>query len=86
VPRKSISYKSLALFILSTEEVFIGQRKKKYTCGFKNIAYFWRELFDSIAPQNTEIRTVTNSSPLKFNNSAKSLFLNRLSQTDENLK
>lgn len=44
------------------------------------------ELFDSIAPQNAEIRTVTNSLPLNLKNSAKSLFCNRLSQTDENLK
>jgi hypothetical protein len=44
------------------------------------------ELFDSIAPQNAEIRTVTNSLPLNLKNSAKGLFFNRLSQTDENLK
>ena len=50
------------------------------------VPMFTTELFDSIAPQDAEIRTVTNSSPLKFNNSAKSLFYNRLSQTDENLK
>ena len=48
--------------------------------------YFWRELFDSIAPQNAEIHTVTNSLPLNLKNSAKSLFFNRLSHTDENLK
>ena len=47
---------------------------------------FIPELFDSIAPQNAEIRTVTNSLPLNFENSAKSLFFNWLNQTDENLK
>ncbi|EYB12115.1 hypothetical protein M119_4704 [Bacteroides fragilis str. 3783N1-6] len=36
-----------------------------------------KELFDSIATQNAEIRTVAKSLPL---------FLNRLSQTDKNLK
>jgi hypothetical protein len=55
-------------------------------CWFKNNAYFWRELFDSIAPQNAEIRTVTNSLPLKSEKFTKSLFLNRLYQTGENLK
>jgi hypothetical protein len=35
------------------------KEREKYACGFKNIASFWRELFDSIAPQNAEIRTVT---------------------------
>jgi hypothetical protein len=47
---------------------------------------FTAELFDSIAPQNAEIRMVTNSLPLNLNSSAKSLFFNRLSQTGENLK
>gem|GEM_PF-19053 len=47
---------------------------------------FTAELFDSIVPQNAVNRTVTNSLPLKSNNSAKSLFSNRLCQTDENLK
>ncbi|KAA6323318.1 hypothetical protein EZS27_027235 [termite gut metagenome] len=47
---------------------------------------FTAELFDTIAPQNAENCTVTNSLPLNLNNSAKSLFFNRLSQTDENLK
>lgn len=45
-----------------------------------------RELFDSITTQNAEIRTITKSLLLKFKNSAKGLFLNRLCQTDENLK
>jgi hypothetical protein len=40
----------------------------------------------SIAPQNAENSAVTNSLPLKLKNSAKSLFSNLLSQTDENLK
>jgi hypothetical protein len=66
--------------------VFIGKRKGKICVGFKNNAYFWRELFDYIAPQNAEIRTVTNSLPLDLKNSAKSLFFNRLNQTDENLQ
>lgn len=44
------------------------------------------ELFDSIAPKNAEIRTVTKSLLLKFKNYAKGLFLNRSSQTDEKLK
>lgn len=52
----------------------------------KKLPTFTPELFDSIAPQNAEIRTVTKSLPLKFKNSAKGLFLNRLNQTDENLK
>lgn len=62
------------------------KERRKICIGFKNNAYFWRELFDSIAPQNAEIRTVTNSLPLILKNSAKSLFFNWLSQTDENLK
>ena len=52
----------------------------------KKLPTFTAELFDSIAPQNAEIRTVTKSLLLKFKNSAKGLFFNRLSQTDENLK
>lgn len=45
-----------------------------------------KELFDSTAPQIAEIRTVAKSLPLILKYSAKSLFLNRLCQTDENLK
>ena len=45
-----------------------------------------KELFDSIATQNAEIRTVANSLPLLLKYFAKSLFLNRLSLTDKNLK
>ena len=45
-----------------------------------------KELFDSIAPQITENRTVANSLPPFFKYSAKSLFLKRLYQTVENLK
>ncbi|MDR3061933.1 MAG: hypothetical protein LBU57_07455 [Dysgonamonadaceae bacterium] len=52
----------------------------------KKLPTFIPELFDSIAPQNAEICTVTNSLPLNFKNSAKNLFFNRLCQTDENLK
>ncbi|MPN07138.1 hypothetical protein SDC9_154404 [bioreactor metagenome] len=56
-------------------------------CGVSKILLtFGNELFDSIAPQNAENSTVTNSLPLKFKNSAKGLFFNRLSQTDDNLK
>ncbi|MDL2305084.1 hypothetical protein LJC72_07065 [Bacteroides sp. OttesenSCG-928-D19] len=52
----------------------------------KKLPTFTTELFDSIAPQNAEIRTVTKSLPLKIKNYAKGLFFNWLSQTDENLK
>ena len=45
-----------------------------------------KELFDSIATQNAEIRTVAKSLPLFLKQFAKSLFFNRLSQTDKNLK
>ncbi|WP_163219010.1 hypothetical protein [Bacteroides sp. 224] len=50
----------------------------------KKSSTFTAELFDSITPQNAEIRTVTKSLLLKFKNSVKGLFLNQLSQTDEN--
>ena len=45
-----------------------------------------KELFDSIATQNAEIRTVAKSLPLFLKYYAKSLFFNRLHQADENLK
>lgn len=45
-----------------------------------------KELFDSIAPQNAEIRTVANSLPLFLKYSVKCLFFKRLYQTIENLK
>ncbi len=45
-----------------------------------------KELFDSIAIQNAEIRTAVKSLPLFLKLFAKNLFLNRLSQTDKNLK
>ena len=45
-----------------------------------------KELFDSIATQNAEIRTVAKSLPLFLKQFAKSLFFNRLNPTDENLK
>ena len=45
-----------------------------------------KELFDSIATQNAEIRTVANSLPPLLKYFAKSLFLNQLSLTDKNLK
>lgn len=48
----------------------------------KKLPTFTAELFDSIAPQNAEIRTVTKSLLLYFKNSAKGLSLNRLNQTD----
>lgn len=44
------------------------------------------ELFDSIAPQIAEIRTIAKSLPLLLKKSAKSLFYSRLSQTNNNLK
>jgi hypothetical protein len=60
------------------------KERGKICVGFKNNAYFWRELFDSIAPQYAKIRTVTNSLPLNFKNLFKSLFLNRLYKIGEN--
>lgn len=45
-----------------------------------------KELFDSIAPQITEICTVSKSLPLFLKYSVKCLFLKRLYQTVENLK
>ena len=45
-----------------------------------------KELFGSIAPQIAENRTVAKSLPLFLKYYAKSLFFNRLYQTDENLK
>lgn len=50
------------------------------------ITFVYRELFEGIALQNIEIRTVAKSLPASFQNSAKCLFFNRLSQTDDNLK
>ena len=57
-------------------------------CFFRKTSYFClvKELFDSIATQNAEIRTVAKSLPLFLKYYAKSLFFNRLHQTDENLK
>lgn len=52
----------------------------------KKLLTFIPELFDGIAPQNAEIRTVTKSLSLNIKNSVKSLFFNRLNQTHENLK
>lgn len=45
-----------------------------------------KELFDSIAQQNTENRTVAKSLPLILKYSVKCLFLKRLCHTVENLK
>gem|GEM_PF-1616445 len=45
-----------------------------------------KELFDSIAPQNAENRTVAKSLPAFLKYSVKCLFLKRLCQTVENLK
>ena len=56
-----------------------------YYCGNYYLCTL-KELFDSIATQNAEIRTVAKSLPLFLKYSAKSLFFNRLSQTDKNLK
>lgn len=50
------------------------------------INFVARELFEDIAPQTAEIRTVAKSLPLLLKNSANRLFLNRLSQTENNLK
>ena len=50
------------------------------------INFVAQELFEDIALQIAEIRTVAKSLPLNFQNSAKCLFLNRLSQTENNLK
>ena len=44
-----------------------------------------KELFDSIATQNTEIRSIANSLPHFSNNSLK-VYFNRLSQTDKKNK
>ena len=56
-------------------------------CFFRKTSYFClvKELFDSIATQNAEIRTVANSLPPLLKYFAKSLFLNQLSLTDKNL-
>lgn len=50
----------------------MNKLEKSYICAPK-------ELFDSIAPQIAEIRTVANSLPLHLEEFAKSLFLNWLS-------
>lgn len=50
------------------------------------ITFVCCELFEGIAPQIAEIRTVAKSLPLLLKNSAKGLFLNRLSQINDNLK
>lgn len=52
----------------------------------KNIIFATKELFDSIAPQSTENRTVANSLPAFLKYSVKCLFLKRLCQAVENLK
>ena len=52
----------------------------------KDILILQKELFDSIAPQNAENRTVANSLLLFLKYSAKCLFLKWLCQTVENLK
>lgn len=51
----------------------------------KKSRIFIFESFDSIALQIAEIRTVTNPFPLRRQNFAKSLFINRLCQIVENL-
>jgi hypothetical protein len=78
--------KALPYSFFPQERCLSEKEREKICVGFKNIAYFWRELFDSIASQNAEIRTVTNSLPLKSENSFKSLFINWLCQIGENLK
>jgi len=42
----------------------------------QTIVYLYAKLFEGIAPQNAEIRTVTKSLLLIIKNSAKYLFLN----------
>ena len=54
--------------------------------GDVTVLLFWKELFDSTAPQNAENRTVANSLLLFLKYSVKCLFLKRLYQTVENLK
>jgi hypothetical protein len=78
--------KALPYSFFPQEKCLSEKERKKICAGFKNNAYFWRELFDSIAPQNAEIRTVTNSLPLKSENLFKGLFLNRLYQIGKNIK
>jgi hypothetical protein len=78
--------KALPYSFFPQERCLSEKEREKICVGFKNNAYFWRELFDSTAPQNAEIRTVTSSLPLNSENLSKGLFLNRLCQTGENLK
>lgn len=65
------------------EKMFIGLKRGKYICGFKNIDYFWRELFEDIAPQITEIRTVAKLLPQLLKKSVNHLFINRLNQAEK---
>ncbi len=60
----------------------------KYILSFQRIIIplYLEELFDSIAPQNAENRTVSKSLPLFLKYSVKCLFFKRLYQTVENLK
>jgi hypothetical protein len=74
------SIKALPYSFFPQEGCLSEKERRKICVGFKNNAYFRRELFDSIVPQNAEICTVTNSLPLNSENLSKGLFLNRLCQ------
>lgn len=50
------------------------------------IAYLVVSYLTCETPQRAEIRTVAKSLPLLLKNSANRLFINRLSQTEYNLK
>lgn len=84
---KRVNFPKVLPYLFPTWERCLTDKKGKNIPKIsQKLPIFIPELFDSIAPQNAEIRTVTNSLPLNFKNFAKSLFFNRLSQTDENLK
>lgn len=69
------------------KERCFSDKKEKYILEVpKKLRTFTPGLFDSIVPQIAEIRTVTNSLPLKSENSVKSLFFDWLSRTDKNCK
>ena len=86
IPRRGRHNANILKFYHSSKRIwkkihpnFVFLRKTSYFC-------FVKELFDSIATQNAEIRTVANSLPPLLKYFAKSLFLNQLSLTDKNLK
>ncbi|WP_289645611.1 hypothetical protein, partial [uncultured Muribaculum sp.] len=86
IPRRGRHNANILKFYHSSKRIwkkihpnFVFLRKTSYFC-------FVKELFDSIATQNAEIRTVANSLPPLLKYFAKRLFLNQLSLTDKNLK